>query len=287
MPRLLGNGPLEITSSGKQYLVPLTALSVDSSGQVKITWPSLSKLPQDDQNALLALVKAQVGEGMLTPDTAAPPQAAVVVQAVEKGTAGNDIQVGFSNFVPDPNTPANTTFDTAVTETDVYALLSVDNTSPNFVGSVLGNTGSSTPPSQPGLVIVKAMGASTQAPAPASYALDPSAGGSVDVKDASNAVVFTLQARRTRTTATPHILIQVGAGADAKTFTLTASISLTKNVKPADLLTVTDFADFVTFAVPSGASAVGVPAQGSVQLTGGTPAAPAAAAQATVVAASS
>jgi hypothetical protein len=285
MPRLLGNGPLEITSGGIQYLVPLTALSVDNSGQVQVTsWPSLSKLSSDDQRALRALAQAQFDAGMLSPDTAAPPQAAVVVQAVEKGTVGNDIQVAFSNPVRDPTNPANTTFDTTVTETDVYPLLSIDNKSPNFVGTVLG-TGSTTPPSQPGLVRVKAMGTSTQAPAPANYSLDPSTGAGVDVKDAKSNVVFTLEARRTRGSATPAILVQVGAGADDKTFTLTASISLKKNVKPADLLTATDFQDFVTFAAPPGATAVGVPAPGSMQLTGGTPAADAVAAQATIPAA--
>jgi hypothetical protein len=288
MPRLLGNGPLEITSNGKQYLVPLTALAVDSSGQVTISWPSFSSLPKADQDALKQLAQLQIGEGVLSPGTAGPPQAAVVVKAVEAGTAGNDIQVAFTNFVLDPNTPTNTTFDTTVTETDVYALLSVDSASSDFVGSVLG-TGSSTTPSHPGLVRVKAMGSSTNAPAPANYSLDPSAGGKVDVKDAANAVVFTLEARRSRTSATPPILVQVGAGADAKTFALTASISLLKkNVKPADLLTVTDFADFVTFAAPPPAgSPVGVPAQVSVQLTGGTLAAAATAAQATVLAATS
>jgi hypothetical protein len=285
MPRLLGNGPLEITSrfNGKQYLVPLTALAVDSSGQVTISWPSFSSLPKDDQDALKQLAQAQLGEGVLSPDTAGPPQAAVVVKAVETGTAGNDIQVRFTNFVLDRNTPANTTFDTTVTETDVYALLSIDSGNSNFfVGNVLG-TGTTTAPSKPGLVRVKAMGSSTNAPAQANYWLDPSAGGKVDVKDAANAVVFTLEARRSRTSATPLILVQIAAGADAKTFALTASISLSRNVKPADLLTVTDFDQFVTFAAPAGASAVGVPAQTSVQLTGGAPAADATNAEATVL----
>jgi hypothetical protein len=285
MPRLLGNGPLEITSNGIQYLVPLTALAVDGKGQVTISWPPFSSLPKAHQDALKQLAKLQIDEGVLTPDTAGPPQAAVVITAVEEGAVGNDIQVAFSNFfVPDPKAPANTTFDTTVTETDVYALLSIDSGNTDFfVGNVLG-TGTTTDPSQPGLVRVKTMGSSTKVPVPANYSLDPSAGGTVDVKDADNAVVFTLEARRARTSATPAIQVQITAGADAKTFALTASISLKRNVKAADLLTVHDFEQFVTFAAPPpSGSPVGVPAKTSVQLTGGAPAADATYAKATVL----
>jgi hypothetical protein len=283
MSGLLGNGPLEITSGGRQFLVPLTALELDATGQPKINWPSLSKLSPDDQKALTALIKTQVARGMLTPDTAPPPKPAAVIKATESGPAGNNIQVTFSNFVLDSTNPNNTTFDVTVTEADSYPLLSTDSASASYFRDVLGDGTSAHPGTSPGLVNVKALGSSTKAPAPANYSLDPTAAGTVDVKDGDGNLVVTLVARRSRTTATPAILVQIGKGADDTTFSLTATFTLAKNIKLSELLTVTDFAYLVTFSKPSGATAVGLPAPGAVRLSGGAPAATATQAQATVL----
>src|SRR5262245_12982137 len=284
MSRLLGNGPLEITRGGRQFLVPLTALGLDATGKPSINWPSLSKLSSGDREALTALIQTQVRRGVLTPDTAPPPKPAVVIQAAESGPTGNNIQVTFSTFVLDPTNPDKTTFDVTVTEADSYPLLSIDSTSASYFRDVLGDGTSAHPGTSPGLVNVKALGASTKAPAPGNYpSLDPTAAGTVDVKDSDGKVVVTLVARRSRTTATPTILVQVGKGADDTTFSLTATFTLAKNIKLSELLTVTDFAYLVTFAKPSGATTVGLPAPGAVRLSGGAPAATATQAQATVL----
>jgi hypothetical protein len=283
MPRLLGNGPLEYTRAGKQFLIPLSEVSVGPTGDVKFVWPPFAGFPQSDRDALTALVKGLIGQGVLVADTAAPPQPSVVVKAKEAGPAGNSLTVKFANVVADPNAVGDSTFDVTVSESDAYPLLSIDQADTSFAGKVLGQKGGKDG-TKPGLLIVTSV-AGTKAPAPANYTLDPTAGQTVDLLDAANATSLTLEPRQTQSAGGAKIVIQVTPGAGPGTFGLSAALAVSKNVKLSGLLAATDFADFVTFEAPDGgAKLTAVPTAGAVQLTGGTSAAPAQSATASVVA---
>src|SRR4051794_39759286 len=109
MARILGNGPIAISSKGRQLLVPLTSLRFDSGGAVQVDWPPFSDLPDGDQGALKELLRSLVSQGLLDADSTAPPTPALVIEAADAGVAGNHIQVRFSNFTPDAAHPLDAT----------------------------------------------------------------------------------------------------------------------------------------------------------------------------------
>jgi hypothetical protein len=222
-------------------------------------------------------------DGVLTADTTAPPKSALVIKAKETGLAGNNLQVKFANVLVDPGDVTKSTFDVTVSETDSYPLLSLVATDAAYVGTVLG-TGT-TAGTKPGLVTLNSLGASTKIPlAAANYMLEPTTGNTVDLNDAASASRLKLEPRKTVSAGVSKIVIQVTPGSDPDTFGMTVSLAVSNNVMLAKLLTVTDFKDFVKFDSPDGSALSAVPAAGTVQLTGGTPAATPQAASATVVA---
>src|SRR5690242_5817261 len=147
---VLGNGPVAFTDqNGQMLLIPLSALTLDSN-----TIEASDPYNTDEiRQWLQYLVKV----GFLTAGPTPAPKAAMTIQAADPGLAGNNIQVVFSNIVPDPADPANadkTTFDATITETDTYNGLSFDPASPSFIKTVLGTETAGTG-TKPGLVHIK------------------------------------------------------------------------------------------------------------------------------------
>lgn len=286
MPRLLGNGPLEFTVDGRQHLIPLSEVAL--SPGLTFTWPPFKALKPDDQEGLRVLVKGLIEGGVLAADTSgavAPPKVAVAIKAAEAGPSGNNLEVRFANVSvdPDPSKIGDSTFDVTLSESETYGRLSLNAADPEFVGKVLGDgTAKGT---RPGLVQFKSAAAATAKPLAAKgYKLEPATGKTVVLKDADDADKLTLEPRKTVGIAGAKIDLKVTPGADANTFGLTTSLVVTKNVKLSDLLTMTDFDDFVKFTSPGGGPLSAVPAVGGVKLGGGTSASDAQAASAVVVA---
>jgi hypothetical protein len=146
---VLGNGPIAFTEQGGQMiLIPLSALILDGN--------AIQANPPYNTDEILQWLRYLVKTGSLTAGPTPAPKAAMTIQAADPGLAGNNIQVVFSNIVPDPADPTNadkTTFDASITETDTYNGLSFDSASPSFIKTVLGTetvTGT-----KPGLVHIK------------------------------------------------------------------------------------------------------------------------------------
>lgn len=277
--QVTGNGPLEFTNAnGKQISIPLSALYFDGSGtlQVDTTWATATGLKPS--KGVLGYAQS---EGLIAPASAPPPFAAMVINAADQGTGGNNIVVGISDIAPATD-PTQTTFSITVTETDVYAGLTVAN-----IESTLGSStvsGSSLIPvvtgTSPGLVQVEAGSVDTSgfpnSVTNASLQGDP-AELAVD-GDGSPAVVFTLLAKKAGTDGATT-LIDISSdttsppGPGNPTFTLTATWSKMVNDVTIETLASTIQSEFgyeITVSLP-GSGAYSVPAAASTTLSGGTP----------------
>lgn len=270
----LGNGPVVFTGKdGNQLLIPLSALSFDSSGKLNVSnWPTLTS---DGASWLTYLVS----RGGLTPGAAPPPKPAILIKATDPGAAGNNIQVAISNVI-------STTFDATITETDTYVGLSFDQASPSFMKTVLGTD--SAPGTKPGLVRVLAADTPSQ-PKEGSYSLT---GGDDKLKKPSatsvdgdpSGTAFNVQAKKPGQDGDKTTVTIANVDDNAKTFTLTAvwTSSIT-GIQLTDLPTKLAGSGYeITVTSPSGGYAL--PAAGTIQLSGGADATAAQAASVTAIA---
>jgi hypothetical protein len=214
---VLGNGPVAFTDqNGQMLLIPLSALTLDGN-----TIEASAPYNTDEIRQWLQYL---VTTGFLAAGPLAP-KAAMTIQAADPGLAGNNIQVVFSNIVPDPADPTNadkTTFDATITETDTYNGLSFDSASPSFIKTVLGTeivTGT-----KPGLVHIK--DADTPSlPKADSYPLtggDASNKSSVKIPGDTSGNAFQVEAKKVGQEGKNTTVTISNVDASAKTFTLTA-----------------------------------------------------------------
>jgi len=155
---VIGSGPIGFTDNeGKQQFIPLSQLYFDDYGEVKVTGEN--ELPYSANKKVVdALLKNLVAGGFLksAPTPTLPPKPAFVMKAAIPGAKGNTIQVTFSNFrnIPTGLPPVNiSTFDAEIIAKATYSNLSFDPELPSFIGKVLGV--GATPGISPGLVRVK------------------------------------------------------------------------------------------------------------------------------------
>lgn len=267
---VLGNGPITLTAQdGKLLLIPLSALIFDATGSIKATkWPLYSKY----QAIVDPWLQYLVSIGALTPGTTAPPKPAMVIQAADPGLAGNNIQVVFSNIVPDPANPpdpAKTTFDATITETDTYPGLSFDSASLSFIKTVLGTE--KTNGAKPGLVHV--LDADTpDLPKADLYLLTGggAAKSSAKVTKDPSGTAFTVEAKKNSTEGNKTTVTISNVDATAKTFTLVATWTQSvTGIKLADLPGKLNGGGYeINVNVPVGGS-FAIPAPGPIELSGG------------------
>ncbi len=252
----LFNGPIDFTdlASGKQISLPLSSVffdgsSVKAEGDVYVA----HKAAADAWLAYLA------GTGLLAADKSPPAVPAMVITAKDAGASGNFIQMTFKNFVPDAD-PANTKFDTVVSEVDTYTELK-----PATIQDTLGAAAGAG--KQPGLVFVPG-GAVTDMPAAVpetSMSGDPA---TLPIpKNSGPGNAFTLQAKAAGADGALTKITIKDVNIAASTFTLIASWTKPKtSIKASQIQS--NFAYEIVVAPPSGGT-LAPPAPGTVALSGG------------------
>jgi hypothetical protein len=274
MPKtvVLGNGPIAFTEQGGQMLlIPLTVLTLDGN--------TIQANPPYNTNEILQWLQYLVNTGFLTAGSAPAPKPAMSIQAVDPGPAGNNIQVVFSNIVPDPADPTNadkTTFDATITETDTYNGLSFDTASPSFIQKVLGTetiTGTMS-----GLVHIK--DADTPSlPKAGNYPLtggDPSTKSSVPILGVPSDNAFHMEAKKVGLDGDNTKVTIANVDSSAKTFTLIAVWTQTvAGIKRGSLQGELQGNQYeIKVDKPAGGD-FAIPAPGSIGLSGGADARPA------------
>ncbi len=282
---VIGNGPVRFTTNdGTHVTIPLTALRFDDKGLLSADAWTLYSIYKSSVDPWIASLRTSQ---LFVAGPAAAPKPAMVITAANAGAAGNNIQVTFDNVTPDPadpTNPAKTTFNVTIVETDSYPLLSIDAASPVFVKTVLGTE--KVAGTQPGLVEIP----DGETPKLPKAGIDKLGGGSPTVK--SNYVVneasgagnaFTVRARQNGVDGDKTVVTIGNIDPVAKTFSLVAKWSDTiTGLKLADLPAKLSGYE-ITVAAPASGT-FGVPAPGTVVLSGGASQKPQANASATVVA---
>ena len=278
---VIGNGPISFTdNNGTQQSIPLSLLYFDN-GVVRADKWTLYSDP-DNMAIVDALLKNLVVGEFLKPAPAQPPKPAIALKASIPGTKGNTIQVIFSNIVAGSSPPTSTTFDAEISAKATYPGLSFDPVSPSFVGKVLGV--GATSGTSPGLVRVKEPAPVTATPPKAittSKALTSggaSAKSSLSVDGDPPGTAFTLEAWKDGVDRNNiKISIPDTVNPEAKTFTLVVEWTQPKitSIAPKDLppklegkkpegekfvIEVSKLKDAADF---------GIPAPGTIVLSGG------------------
>ncbi len=236
----VGSGPIGFTTKdGKALLIPLTAISFEN-GEIKLSL-AYSAYQAELHPWLVYLAK----QGTITAGEIPPTPPALIIKATDVGIAGNDIQIEFKNVTPDPADPLNpakTTFDAIVTEKETHTL-SIDSTSPIFIGTILGID--TTPGSKQSLVHIKATPTPSK-PKAGTYALE---NGNATTKAAKpvdgdpSGIAFKLEAKKVgedgnNTVASISGVDAAISGVDAAAKTFVMAITWTKTIaaiKLADL----------------------------------------------------
>jgi hypothetical protein len=277
MPRtvVLGNGPIAFTEQGGQMLlIPLSALTLDGN--------TIQANPPYNTKEISQWLQYLVNTGFLTAGST-PPKPAMAITAADPGLAGNNIQVVFSNIVPDLADSTKTTFDATITETDTYNGLSVDSTSPSFIKTVLGTetiTGT-----KPGLVHIK--DADTPVlPQTNNYLLtggSASKYSSIQIPGDPSGNAFQVEAKKSGKDGDNTKVTITNVDSSAKSFTLTAVWTQTvTSIKLGDLQVKLQGNQYeIKVDKPAGGD-FAIPAPGPIGLSGGADARPASNASAIV-----
>jgi hypothetical protein len=260
-------------STGQQLSIPLSELDFDANGKIDATgWP----LYQAHQATVDSLLFYLQGTGALYPAPQPPPSPAMLIEAKQAGSNGNNIQVAFSKVgTSDPNDPKK--FDAQVTETETYTGLTQ-----NSIESTLG-TPAKAGTAPPGLVAVTA-GSAKGRPDNKTYTIP--AGNKLSVLQADGATqAFELQARDVADAEAKYTTVTIsGVNAADPTdphFNLTVTWQKSANgIKSGDLQAQFEYE--IKVSPPPGAAAVGIPGNGVVTLRGGAEVAAATTAKATV-----
>jgi hypothetical protein len=258
---VLGSGPVEfvdlVDQPGKEWIIPLSLLGYDANGQIVLD----AAIPAGLQNQLKPWLKTLQDQGVIKPGStpsAPPPPLAMVINGVDKGAAGNQIQVQFSKV----DTGAGTF------SAQVSALVTYQNVAPDKLTGLIGTSAGGG--SSPCLVYVSSAGPPTlpaaidsnlQGPGP-TFTLDvPAQGGG------GNA--FTLHDKQdVPAAADTHVTVSA-VDAGKKTFTLAVGWQLSKDgLTPANFQTDADFKYVIAVQNGDGGK-VGMPTNSTVVLTGG------------------
>ena len=273
----VGSGPVEFMdeSTGQQLSIPLSDLAFDANGNlIPSGWP----LYQQHKATVDSVLKYLQTTGAIYPAPSPPPAPAMVIEAKQQGSSGNNIQIEFSKVgTTDPNDP--TKFDAKVTETEAYNGLTKDT-----VEGVLGTP--TTPGARPGLVLVTA-GSAVGRPANKAYSmLAGAAPFKLKILEADGTTqAFELQARAPGDSEAKYTSVTISgvSPTDATDPHFNLAVSWQKSAtgtKATDLGTA--FAYEINVSPPPGAAAPGVPANGVVSLRGGAEVAAATTAKAVV-----
>lgn len=250
----IGSGPIRyFTSTGKQILVPLTAVTFDSSdGSVAVSSDYTQIQGAED---LLSWVQRLVQLGEIRPSKATAKQVALLLQSAFPGSWGNDARITVSYT-------SDTEFTLGVTVTNTWEGLTAAT-----VKSVLGTA--TVTGSRPG--IVRLLDADTPTAPDAATSIPLTGGADSPSPAASQATVsptaFHLQAWRTGTAGDKTTASIAVTGS---TFTLQAVWTNTvANVTTSNLLSTisSSFDHVLTASAPPGG--VVAPQPGTFALGGG------------------
>lgn len=251
------------TANGNHLMIPTSAMYFDGDGKLQADrWP-LYTANKTAVDALLGRLR-ESGALQAGPEPAVKP--ALKATAVTKGASGVVLELEFSNVTEDDTTPASSTTDVKVTETNTYSAIEVGKLV-ETLGSTAG-TGL-----RPGLVLVSSAGAATL-PKDGVYTLAaPGAGQPVeaDIDDEpGTGTAFTLRARAVDPAGAVTTAEVQSADADNQTFTLIVTWTRTVTATAVSALAAA-FANVVTIEPPDGGYRA--PAAGKVYLVGGSDAA--------------
>ena len=265
MTAALTNGPIGFTDAqGKQIFIPLSVIYFDTAGAIKVDqWPPY-KANKVNKTAVDAWLQYLSQSGVIVPDTAPAPKAAMLIKSKDPGTAGNSIHLAFSNITLDANNPGNSTLDATLSETNTYTGLK-----PSTIAGVIG-TDAPTVGSQSGLVHLKGLTA-TALPKNGDYQLT---GGTAVVaatkdidKNSGSGAAFTVEAKRVGADGSNTKVTIKDVDTAAGTFTLIASWTKTlTGVKVSDI--AAGCAYEVEISAPPG-GVLAAPVAGTITLSGG------------------
>jgi hypothetical protein len=187
----------------------------------------------------------------------------MLVKAKDAGATGNTIRLVTTNV---REVAGNQVFDMTVTETDTYTGLTPA-TIKNVIGSSAGGGQS------PGLVFVSSAGTPDLPAAVTDLPLimtSPPGNATAIVEKTDTTMAFELSAKADDVDGENTKVTIKDVNTAAGTFTLVAVWSKTvTGLQPGGVAAATNFGYEITTAIPVGATALAVPAPGSVTLSGG------------------
>ena len=255
---VVAQSPVLFNVDGAHLMIPLSAIYFDDNGALKADrWPLFATY----QAHVVPLLERLRKEGVLRPGEQAVAKPAFTATAITPGTVAT-VEIATANVVSDLATPANSTADFTVGETDLYVGLE-----PATLKATLGETAGTG--KRHGLVFVSSAAAPAQ-PKNGSYAAAaaaPGDPGTITVaKDGGAGDAFELETRDDGADAVLTSVDIKDSDAVAGKFTLVAKWS-----KPAPALAVSGlgaaFADVITVTAPPGGFLA--PGAGKVALAGG------------------
>lgn len=248
-----------MTNDGNHLMIPISALYFDSGGALKADrWP-LYTANQAAVDPFLAGLRAS---GALKPGPEPPAKPAMKVTAVTKGATGVVIEIEIANVTANPTTPASSTADVKITETNTFTALPL-----TALIATLGSTAANG--TRPGLVFASSAGPAIL-PKAGVYQLAIGAPGQpakVDVdKNTGTGAAFTLESR-SNDAASALTKAEV-KNVDATNNTFTLIVTWTKSVTATVMSALAAaFAYVVVIAPPDGGFRA--PNPGKVSLVGG------------------
>lgn len=275
MVNVVGSTPISFTGTdGFQKSVPLSALQFNGSTIEFASTDWTGKFDAAEALTLTTLAQQLATAGVLVPQPVPPAFPALVFTATRNSQETNGIVV---TATPPGGPPlASAPFGIRAVETDTWSGLTSAADAAMQIGTDTPPANQADPPEGTGIVVVKAAGVATGAAIPVgvSGTLDQTSNKTLQVKDASSNVLFTIApcAGYTGTAMT------VTVTADTTSFTVEAVYDsraeaggndptmtvLTLNALPAEV------AFLVTAAAPSSGPAAPT-SESTVQLSGGGP----------------
>jgi hypothetical protein len=256
---VLAAGPVGYTDAGGSQLSIPTSSMFFEDGAIGFAAPAAMDATTKD--GIGKWLIALANEGYITPDTTTPSVPALIVEAKDAGPAGNAILIDIANVRPKPTDTTKKVVDAAVTETDVWSMLTPA-TIKTVVGTSVG-TGD-----QRGLVFVSSAGAPVQ-PKDGTYPMagDPAV---VDIKKADNSAgAFSLKTKAGGPDAALTKVIISGAADAANPGTFSMSAIWTKAAAALEAGDIEAAFDYEIAVDPPEGGSLAVPAAGTYPLSGG------------------
>jgi hypothetical protein len=274
----VGSGPFEFTdANGHQISIPLTAFTFNPDGSVNVdpAWQPLTNVPPGS-----TLLSYALKQKLIRPRPVSSPIPAMLIRAADPGSGGNNITVSvvLTPVVTSPpsNDPTIVPFNLTVTEIDTYSGLTTA-TIESTLGS--GSGSSAVVGTAPGLVqIVHGSVDISAVPHNLSPTFLSGSPAELDVTaSGSPPLAFTLVAKKT---GADGLLTKVSVAADTAsppnpgppTFTLVAQWTKTVNgITLPQLDTMAQALAYEIIVSKPGTGAYSLPANTTMQLSGGGP----------------